>query len=341
MPLVEKEQLQKILEGALLAAGQTLSIAKMQELFPENEESESEEKESERPSVDDIREALTAIAEACEERGFELKEVASGFRFQVKQELAPWVNRLWEEKPQKYSRALLETLALIAYRQPITRGDIEEIRGVAVSSHITKTLLEREWVRIVGHRDVPGRPALYATTKQFLDYFNLSSLEELPPLAEIRDIEKLNQELDLDESEKAKAEGDSEAAAEETNDVVTDESSTDETATDEVAENADVESSEESSLESADSSEKTEVLEDGTDTTTATDEAGTTEDASELSNEPSEEIADEQTLGNIAARFLSRNDEEMEVDTNANDAAEEITSADSNSTTNSTTTEDH
>lgn len=184
---MDKQQLQTILEAAILAAGHPLSIDKLLTLFTEEE----------RPGKDEIRAALQAVAAATAGRGFELKEVASGYRFQVKQELAPWVNRLWEEKPQKYSRALLETLALIAYRQPITRGDIEEIRGVAVSSHITKTLLEREWIRVVGHRDVPGRPALYATTRQFLDYFNLKSLEELPSLAEIRDIDKLNEELDL------------------------------------------------------------------------------------------------------------------------------------------------
>jgi segregation and condensation protein B len=118
----------------------------------------------------------------------------------VRDNLAPWVNRLWEEKPQKYSRALLETLALVAYRQPITRGDIEEIRGVAVSSHIMKTLLERDWVKVVGHRDVPGRPSLFATTRQFLDYFNLKSLDELPSLSELRDLDELNPVLDLGEA---------------------------------------------------------------------------------------------------------------------------------------------
>jgi segregation and condensation protein B len=139
------------------------------------------------------------VAERCEERGFELQEVASGFRYQVRQSLSPWVARLWHERPQKYSRALLETLALIAYRQPITRGEIEEIRGVAVSSNIIKTLHEREWIRVVGHRDVPGRPAMYATTRQFLDYFNLKSLDQLPALAEIRDLETLNAELGFSE----------------------------------------------------------------------------------------------------------------------------------------------
>ncbi len=175
----------QIVEGALLAAGKSLTVVQIGELFEEHE----------RPDTVAIREALSEIAERCDGRGFELQEVASGFRFQVRQNLSPWVARLWHERPQKYSRALLETLALIAYRQPITRGEIEEIRGVAVSSNIVKTLHEREWVRVVGHRDVPGRPAMYATTRQFLDYFNLKNLDQLPALAEIRDLETLNAEL--------------------------------------------------------------------------------------------------------------------------------------------------
>ena len=184
----EPEKLQQIVEGALLAAGEALSVDKILSLFEENETPEKEE----------VQEALLAVQQSCEGRGYLLKEVASGWRFQVKEELATWVNRLWEEKPQKYSRALLETLALVAYRQPLTRGDIEEVRGVAVSSHIIKTLAEREWIKVVGHRDVPGRPALYATTKHFLDYFNLKSLDELPSLGELRDIDELNASLDFD-----------------------------------------------------------------------------------------------------------------------------------------------
>ncbi|WP_439134941.1 SMC-Scp complex subunit ScpB [Pseudomaricurvus sp.] len=191
----DKQLLRQIIEGALLAAGQPLTREKLLSLFDTVDE--EAETATEAPTKDDVQAALEEIQAECEGRGFELAEVGSGWRFQVRKETAPWVNRLWDEKPQKYSRALLETLALIAYRQPITRGDIEEIRGVAVSSHIIKTLSEREWVKVVGHRDVPGRPSLYATTKGFLDYFNLKSLEELPSLGEIQDLESLNNELDL------------------------------------------------------------------------------------------------------------------------------------------------
>lgn len=188
---IDAETRQQIIEGLLLSAGRPLSVAALAELFLEGE----------RPGNDQIRESLDAIARACEGRGFELNEVASGFRFQVRQKLSPWISRLSEEKPQRYTRALLETLGLIAYRQPITRGDIEEIRGVAVSSTIIRTLLDREWIRVVGHRDVPGRPAMFATTRHFLDYFNLKNLQELPPLAEIRDLDQLNPELDLSDDE--------------------------------------------------------------------------------------------------------------------------------------------
>ena len=186
-------KLRQIIEGLLLAAGKPLSVNAIADVFLEEE----------RPTDEELREALAQIAAGCEGRGFELKEVASGFRFQVRQDLSPWISRLWEEKPQRYTRALLETLALVAYRQPITRGDIEEIRGVSVSSTIIRTLLDREWIRVVGHRDVPGRPAMFATTRQFLDYFNLKSLQELPPLSEIRDLDKLNPELALDDDDLA------------------------------------------------------------------------------------------------------------------------------------------
>ncbi len=197
----DNTQLKRILEGAILAVGEPLSIQRLQGLFGEEE----------MPEKDEIKKALEEIREECEGRGFGLIEVASGWRFQVVEDVAPWINRLWDEKPQKYSRALLETLSLIAYRQPLTRGDIEEVRGVAVSSHIIKTLTEREWVKVIGHRDVPGRPALYATTRGFLDYFNLKSLDELPTLGDLKDIESLNQALAFD-GESGKPEGDAENA---------------------------------------------------------------------------------------------------------------------------------
>ena len=180
--------LKQIIEGAILAAEAPLSIDQLMRLF-----------EGDEPERVDVRDALQEIEQECEGRGFELKQVASGYRFQVRSSYGEWVSRLWKEKPPRYSRALLETLALIAYKQPITRGDVEEIRGVAVSTNIIRTLLEREWVRIVGHRDVPGHPALYATTKNFLDYFNLRNLDELPSLAEIKDLTQANEELDMED----------------------------------------------------------------------------------------------------------------------------------------------
>ena len=199
-----------------MAAGKPLTLAQLAELFDEQQ----------RPAANEIRDALAQIERDCEGRGYELKVVASGYRFQVREEFAPWVGRLWDEKPQRYSRALLETLALIAYRQPITRGDIEEIRGVAVSSHIVKTLLEREWVRVVGHKDVPGRPAMYATTRQFLDYFNLSNLDELPSLAEIADLDSLNSELQFDKDNLAEASAESNTAEAEAEAKLVDEDDT-------------------------------------------------------------------------------------------------------------------
>ncbi len=225
---IEPTLLRSIIESALMAYGQPLSIEKLQTLFVDDKSQEDpksaasssgtpeaeadvndeSEKKSEKsvgvdnvPSKEAILEALESIQQSCEDRGFELKQVSSGWRFQVRADMARWVNRLWEEKPQRYSRALLETLSIIAYRQPITRGDIEEIRGVAVSSHIIKTLTEREWIKVVGHRDVPGRPSLFATTRQFLDYFNLESLDELPSLRELADIDSLSPELDLQPTE--------------------------------------------------------------------------------------------------------------------------------------------
>jgi len=178
----------KVIEAALLAAGQPLNIDRLLSLFAEGDF---------QPSKEEIKTALDEIKDDCEDRGIELREVSSGYRLQVREDMAPWVSRLWEEKPQRYTRALLETLALIAYRQPVTRGEIENVRGVSVSSNIVKTLTEREWINIVGYRDVPGKPAMYGTTKTFLDYFGLKSLDELPSLAELRDFESVNAELDL------------------------------------------------------------------------------------------------------------------------------------------------
>ncbi|MCF6338529.1 MAG: SMC-Scp complex subunit ScpB [Gammaproteobacteria bacterium] len=187
--VLDPAKVKSIVEAALLAAGQPLSVDRLLNLFLDENQ----------PSREELSDALTALAEECTNRGVELVEVGSGFRYQAKQENAQWIARLWEEKPARYSRALLETLALIAYRQPITRGEIENIRGVSVSTSIIKTLMERDWVKVVGHRDVPGKPAMYASTKQFLDYFNLKGLSDLPTLAEIRDIDSINAELDLTE----------------------------------------------------------------------------------------------------------------------------------------------
>ncbi len=180
----------RIVEAALLASSQPLTVVQLQALFPLDE-----------PAPDDsVPTALQQLQDACSERGVELVEVASGWRFQVKADVHQWVSRLWTERQTKYTRATLETLALIAYRQPVTRGEIEQVRGVAVSSNIIKALEEREWIRVVGHRDVPGKPELLATTKTFLDYFGLKRLDELPPLSELRDIGELEPQLPFEPS---------------------------------------------------------------------------------------------------------------------------------------------
>lgn len=184
------DKLKNVVEGFLFASDKALTVEQLVKLFPEGEQ----------PAKEDVQTAIDAITESFEGHGIELKQVRSGYRFQVRQEHAGMVSRLWDEKPAKYTRAMLETLALIVYRQPITRGEIEEIRGVSVSSHIIKTLIERDWVKVIGHRDVPGRPALYASTKEFLDYFNLKSLEELPPLSEIKDLDSIATELDPEQN---------------------------------------------------------------------------------------------------------------------------------------------
>ena len=187
------EKLKNIIEAALLAAGGPLSLDMMLTLFLDEEQPEKKE----------LREVLDQLKQDYEGRGIEVIEVGSGWRIQVVEEVSLWISRLWTERAPRYSRALMETLALIAYRQPITRGDIEDIRGVSVSTNIIKTLLEREWVRVVGTRDVPGKPSLYGTTREFLDYFNLKTLDELPPLAEIGDLDEINRSLDLNDTDKA------------------------------------------------------------------------------------------------------------------------------------------
>lgn len=190
---LDLEALSRVCEALVFAAKTPISIDHLQEKLSDGE----------RLSKKLLRSALALLAQRYADSAIELVELGSGFRFQTRQQYSQWVSRLWEEKPQKYSRALLETLALIAYRQPITRGEIEEIRGVAVSSNIMRSLLEREWVRVIGHREVPGRPAIYGTTKHFLDYFNLEALNQLPTLADLRDLDtigrEISQQLELEE----------------------------------------------------------------------------------------------------------------------------------------------
>jgi segregation and condensation protein B len=188
---METDQLKNVIEALLLAAGRPLSVEQLLAMFAEYE----------KPERSELQDAISALQADYESRGIELLQVGSGYRIQVRDTMQPWIAHLWEEKPSRYSRALLETLALIAYRQPVTRGEIEEVRGVSVSTTIIKTLLEREWVHVVGHREVPGRPAMYGTTKKFLDYFSLKSLDELPSLAELRDLNEIGRELELDLSD--------------------------------------------------------------------------------------------------------------------------------------------
>ena len=185
-------QVKQIIEAALMAADTALNIDRLMQLFATDDE---------KPIRDQIKAAIKSLQDECVDRGVELKRVASGYRYQTRNDVQPWVARLWQEKPPRYSRALLETLSLIVYRQPITRGEIEEVRGVSVSSQIIKTLLEREWIRVLGHKEVPGWPSLYGSTKKFLDYFNLASLDELPSSADLVDLNQVYPELDLPEAE--------------------------------------------------------------------------------------------------------------------------------------------
>jgi segregation and condensation protein B len=181
------QYVKNVIEAALLAAGRPLSMDELVGVFDERDESSSEE----------VRAALAALTAEYQTRGLELLEVASGYRIQIRAAVAQPVSRLWQERPAKYSRALLETLALVAYRQPITRGEIEQIRGVAVNPNIIKTLLERSWIRVVGHRDVPGKPELLGTTRDFLDYFSLKKLDDLPTLSQLKELEDLRVQLTL------------------------------------------------------------------------------------------------------------------------------------------------
>lgn len=192
---MKDKHISAITEAILMASSKPLSVDMLLTML--NDKNTIDHSLKEELSKKKLLEILSKMSKSYKDKGIELIEVGSGFRFQVKAQYSIWVSKLWDEKPKKYSRALMETLALIAYRQPITRGDIEDIRGVGVSSQIMRTLLDREWVRVIGHRDVPGKPAMYATTKQFLDYFSLKKLDELPPLSELMDIEKINPEFDF------------------------------------------------------------------------------------------------------------------------------------------------
>ncbi len=186
--VMENGQLKGIIEAALLAYGQPLNVEQLREIFDEFE----------RPDAAAVRLALAALAADCEGRPVELVEVASGWRLQVRREYSTRLSKLWQERPTRYSRALLETLALIAYRQPITRGEIENVRGVTVNPNIVRTLTERGWIRVVGHREVPGHPELLGTTREFLDYFSLKSLDELPSLAALKDMDDVGIQLEFD-----------------------------------------------------------------------------------------------------------------------------------------------
>ena len=280
---MDQSFINRIVEAALLAANQPLALAQLHGLFPE-----------EQPAPPgSVEQALEQLREACADRGVELVEVASGFRYQVKADVHNWVARLWTERKTKYTRATLETLALIAYRQPITRGEIEQVRGVAVSSNIIQALEEREWIRVVGHRDVPGKPALFGTTKIFLDYFGLKRLDELPPLSELKDIGELEPQLPLDgaplpagigqdtdsasadsDSDDKNADADADAGADA--DTGSDDSDNDIAETDEAAASADVHHE-----DTEDSTQTADVGEDEFERNTGADEADGTEDYEE------------------------------------------------------------
>jgi len=199
---MDSNQLKYMIEAAMLAAGRPMAIDRLQSLFGDDEP----------PAKQAIRAAIMELQSDYAERGIEVVEVGSGFRIQIRTNMAHQLEKLWDERPPRYSRALLETMAIIAYRQPVTRGEIEDIRGVAVSTNIVRTLLERNWIKVVGHRDVPGKPAMFGTTKEFLDYFGLKKLDDLPPLSELKDFDKLNIQLDLPGGDVAPVEAQAEGA---------------------------------------------------------------------------------------------------------------------------------
>ncbi len=274
---MSQEKIKNIIEAALMVSTKPLSVTRILSLFETDKTLE--------PERDDIRTAIEALQEDYRERGIELSEVASGFRFQARDEYAEWVNHLFDERPPRYSRALLETLAIIAYRQPITRGEIEAIRGVSVSSTIVKTLQERDWIKVVGHRDVPGKPSLLATTKMFLDYFNLKKLSDLPALEDIKDFDSINPDLfeELEGEAKAQAEAD-------------------------VKENDDTQSTEASAIDEQDA----EAVQDE-DVDTGNDEVDAVDETQNASVEPEE---DDLETGAIEPEEITT-DEESDVDENA------------------------
>jgi segregation and condensation protein B len=246
------QYVRNVIEAALLAAGRPLASDELVTLFDERDGS----------NADEVRAAIDALRSEYETRGLELVEVASGYRIQIRASVAQPVSRLWQERPTKYSRALLETLALVAYRQPITRGEIEQIRGVTVNPNIIKTLLERSWIRVVGHRDVPGKPELLGTTRDFLDYFSLQKLDDLPTLAQLKELEDLRVQLSLPGAdpvlEADSAAGDSAAAADSASDAASDDSVSDDPAADEPA--ADEAAAEDDELDAASGQHRTHGL---------------------------------------------------------------------------------
>jgi len=293
--------IKNILEAALMVSSQPLTLDKLETLFA---------KDAVQPDRDALRNALAELAEECNGRGVELKEVASGWRYQVRADYADWVNRLWEEKPPRYSRALLETLAIIAYRQPITRGEIEDIRGVSVSANIIRTLQEREWIKSVGHRDVPGKPELLATTKEFLDYFNLKKLSDLPTLAEIRDLDEINPDLFADLEKSDSQYGTSDSTGEDSEDNETDAASSE---TEEDTDTARTEAAEEDSADEQDTVAVNDTVTDDNDADIADEgligEAGDEPD-SEADDETNETAVTDQDATTDASSEEDNDDED-------------------------------